>query len=883
MLGSYFSSGIEGPMHIETPESGLPAFKAGRATPVFVKLLLLFTLVSGSASLRAANPTVPENLRSSIYSATAGELFWDASSDADSVISYRVYISGALYREVPGTSLFIDVMHPGQRYDFQVSAVDGMGNESRWTSVHSVHTGEVGAGSSAATNVSESAEQNITGPSVQSEQESAVATILAIKPPVAITVVMQTDDSVAVEWQAAPTSAAVAGYNVYLGNSYIATSSSAAFELRGLDADSSYRLILTAFDFDGNFSSKSEVVVISTLPQGAVNVGPAVMLGAVDTTADEDNTAEELTVVEEVAPAGSSATEDAVVAEASDVVPEAEATATVMTAESVENPQPLETENAEEEMDIAAVTTDSPDSIDDSDIATDELETETDTATTETEAIAELAEPEVTSSAVMEVDNPGEAEAPLELVEATVVDEIDVDFIDSGDFFGRALEIDNEEAQPGAAPTTPKNLHANLISNDWVELNWAPSNDDGEVVEYRIHRDDGVVYSIAAADESGDVETNKTLMNFWKTTTYVDCNYTHVQACSDTRSTPEVGALHTYQVSAVDDEGNESSMSEPLTVQMHERQGAIIEPFVDPYLDGNDDFLFVTDLSDTANFIDQFDLIFSDEFEGDSIDPAKWSTSLTWNQEGQNIINGEMQYFIDTQRDPEFGYDPFIFNGETLTIAAIETPPELLEKAKGQPYLSGALSTHETRSGQLDSDGNYIADKFATTYGYVEGRIRVGQISGMLTSFYLFRRWSGEHAPEIDIIEYLGENPYGDEKAFQTYHYQDVSHEEILSSPTMQFPPGDGSLGDFLDLDGFHTYSVLWEPGLVIWYIDGMEVQRLTGRQVGRQSMNIILYLVAGSAWAPKPADDAPFPLEIEVDYVRAYKRKPWQAPVNDG
>ena len=111
----------------------------------------------------------------------------------------------------------------------------------------------------------------------------------------------------------------------------------------------------------------------------------------------------------------------------------------------------------------------------------------------------------------------------------------------------------------------------------------------------------------------------------------------------------------------------------------------------------------------------------------------------------------------------------------------------------------------------------------------------------------------------------------------RTYHYRDVNHGNILSSPTMFFPRESGHFGDIKDLDNFHTYSVLWEPGLVIWYIDGEEVQRLTGRQIGRQSMNIILYLVTGSAWAPRPADDAPFPLEIEIDYIRAYKRVPWR------
>ena len=420
-------------------------------------------------------------------------------------------------------------------------------------------------------------------------------------------------------------------------------------------------------------------------------------------------------------------------------------------------------------------------------------------------------------------------------------------------------------------------MRANLIGNDWVELNWTPSVDNGEVIAYRIYRDDGHTYLLESSETNDDVETSTTLLNFWETTTFVDCNFTHLTVCFIPGVAPEVGTIHTYQVAAIDNDGNESLRSNALTVQFHAEQGAIVAEFDDPWLDGDDRFLFEIDLSNTANFMDQFELVFADEFDGAEIDQSKWSTSLTFRQEDNNIINGEMQYFVDTQNNPDFGHDPFILNGQTLTISAIRTPPELSERALGQPFLSGALSTHNILAGQLDANGEVISDKFATTYGYVEGRIRVGQVPGMLTSFYLFRRWEGQHAPEIDIVEYLGENPFGEEKAFQTYHYRDVNHGNILSSPTMFFPRENGHFGDIKDLDNFHTYSVLWEPGLVIWYIDGEEVQRLTGRQIGRQSMNIILYLVTGSAWAPRPADDAPFPLEIEIDYIRAYKRVPWR------
>ena len=130
----------------------------------------------------------------------------------------------------------------------------------------------------------------------------------------------------------------------------------------------------------------------------------------------------------------------------------------------------------------------------------------------------------------------------------------------------------------------------------------------------------------------------------------------------------------------------------------------------------------------------------------------------------------------------------------------------------------------------------------------------------------------GYHAPEIDILEYLGENPFGDEDAFQTYHFGDVNYRVERSSPTLNHENEDGSLYS----DEFHTFGVLWEPQLVIWYIDGVEIRRLTGPQIAMQPMNIVNYLVAGSGWAPEPLEGTES-LELDVDYIRLYQREQFQ------
>lgn len=422
--------------------------------------------------------------------------------------------------------------------------------------------------------------------------------------------------------------------------------------------------------------------------------------------------------------------------------------------------------------------------------------------------------------------------------------------ISADDFYGVDLEIDTEPAIDGGPPTQPKNLRIDLLSYDWVELNWAPSN--GTVVEYKVYRNDGVEYSILP---NGIREEQK----YWDTTTFIDCNYTRFSRCDNTG--PESGDTFTYSVTAIGPDGQESVMSDPVTVDFLVL-GAPVLPYSDPYLDESG-FAQNNDLSQTAGFrFGLFTPVFSDNFSGTEIDASKWNTELVW---GDNtIINGEQQYFANTQ-DNDVGYDPFVFNGETLTITAIQTPVELqpnLPSSCDDPnrcrYISGALSTHDT---------------FQMTYGYVESRMRVSDTFGALSSFYLFHRYPGEgrnhHSPEIDIVEYLGNNPFGDEDAFQTYHYSDPITGTIMSPPTMFHKNPTGNLYS----DEFHTYGVLWEPQLVIWYIDGQEVRRISGRQISRQGMNIVAYLVTGSEWAPPPTADQ---ISLEIDYIKAYQRAPF-------
>ena len=106
--------------------------------------------------------------------------------------------------------------------------------------------------------------------------------------------------------------------------------------------------------------------------------------------------------------------------------------------------------------------------------------------------------------------------------------------------------------------------------------------------------------------------------------------------------------------------------------------------------------------------LNQFDLVFSDEFQGTTLDARKWNSALPWGPDV--VIFDQQQYYVDVQNTPDFGFNPFSFDGEYLTITALQTPEALRSAANEQPWLSGTITT---------------AENFDLTYGYIEARMDV--------------------------------------------------------------------------------------------------------------------------------------------------------------
>jgi len=842
--------------------------------------LTVLAAIFAPAAGFAAVPTIPGMLTGSAANQQVS-LQWEDSQDDNEVAGYNVYINGA-YLQTVFESRYTGSVDTSRENTFYVTAFDTpLPGEERAYSAQS-----------------DSIVLDMVDPKAPIPDEGGPIPVdggdtTAPSVPVGLTLISADAEGIAFRWSASTDDVGILGYNVYRMGQYVNT----VFSTEYLDGTpipnvpNDYSVV--AFDEARNFTPQSEVLSV-TVPGDPTTIDPVDPDPSTPTqppvnpdpgTPDEDDVEAPST------PAGLAVT--STVAESVGIKwnPSSDNVG-VVGYNIYRNGSYYTTRAPGTSATFIDVRTSEGESFSYSVVAYDEARNFSQISAEVEVKVTDTQEPVDPTDPVDPVD-PVDPTDPTDPTDPSVPDD-DGEMVpvsdptnrfpspDPNDPFGSRLENDPEEPVVGGPPTTPKNLRFDLVSNDWAEISWAPSNDDEGVVAYRIYRDDGVVYTISPDQTDSNGGSQAEIDKYWSTTSFIDCNYTRfdtrVHNCRENRPVP--GETYVYQVSALDEDGGESEYSKPLSITYHLPENSPVPIFDDFYKMPDDRFAQNNDLSETRFFLDEFDLVFNDEFEGTSIDETKWQTELTWKD--SIIINGEQQYFVRTQDDPEFGYDPFSFDGEQLTISAIPTPDDLRDKLpevcdvddptgnERCQFLSGALSSH---------------DRFGFIYGFVEGRMKVGATPGMLSSFYLYHRYKGTgvnlHAPEIDIVEYLGDNPFGDEDAFQTYHFDDVNSGLTRSAPTMAYKNPDGERYS----DDYHTFGVLWEPQLIVWYIDGKEVKRLTGPMVSRQPMNIVNYLVAGSSWAPTPdlSDPDIFPLEYDVDYIRVYQRDAYKATASFG
>ncbi len=275
---------------------------------------------------------------------------------------------------------------------------------------------------------------------------------------------------------------------------------------------------------------------------------------------------------------------------------------------------------------------------------------------------------------------------------------------------------------------------------------------------------------------------------------------------------------------------------------------------------------------ETDTFVDNPDksdegyvLVWSDEFDGDSLDTTKWDYQYgTGSQYGlDGWGNSELQYYTDRTENVR------VEDGK-LIITAIKEE----EKYEGMPYTSGRIRTMTNEDEAL----------FSTTFGRVEARIKMPSGEGLWPAFWMlpvdediYGGWAA--SGEIDIMEARGRLP---ERAGGTAHYGKVWPNNVYNGEDYVFPEGT-------DITDYHIYALEWEPEALRWYVDGECFYTLDRwYSQGKYSATeytrpapfdvpfyILFNLAVGGTFDPDAnLDNAEYPASMEVDFVRVYHKE---------
>lgn len=265
--------------------------------------------------------------------------------------------------------------------------------------------------------------------------------------------------------------------------------------------------------------------------------------------------------------------------------------------------------------------------------------------------------------------------------------------------------------------------------------------------------------------------------------------------------------------------------------------------------------------------LDKFELVWSDEFEGDKLDSTKWQYNWWererkggyWHEDMVDVKDGNL---VITTAYYEKGLPtPDAYKGY------FASRPD--DKDYGPGWYTGVV---ETRG------------KFEQCYGYFECRAILPASTGMWSAFWMMNEGvykvdgSGKDGTEVDIFEsmYYKDNAagYGD-AVVSGIHYDGYGAEH----------KGD-SIGKWFcnnPYEQFNTYGLEWNEKEYIFYINGVETGRLSTGGVSQNPEYLILSCeVAGENGVAnadrhgtgkismKPGDTA----EFIVDYVRVYQYK---------
>lgn len=231
-----------------------------------------------------------------------------------------------------------------------------------------------------------------------------------------------------------------------------------------------------------------------------------------------------------------------------------------------------------------------------------------------------------------------------------------------------------------------------------------------------------------------------------------------------------------------------------------------------------------------------WNLVWSDEFEGTSLNTANWTAEIGTGSGGWG--NNELQYYTNRTQNLQV-------TGGNLVIKAQK------ESYGGMNYTSARIKTQGLKS---------------FTYGKIEARIKLPSGQGLWPAFWMLGTnidttgWP--KCGEIDIMERVNNNPYVN----GTVHWDANGQADY------------GQVSGNLDFAQYHVYTIEWDSQYIRWFVDGTQyntfyIENGTGNtEEFQKPFFLLLNLAVGGNWPGSPDGSTSFPAQMLVDYVRVYQ-----------
>ncbi len=255
----------------------------------------------------------------------------------------------------------------------------------------------------------------------------------------------------------------------------------------------------------------------------------------------------------------------------------------------------------------------------------------------------------------------------------------------------------------------------------------------------------------------------------------------------------------------------------------------------------------VLDDPDAADYWDAAELVWSDEFDGDTISEENW----LFETGGEGWGNAELQnYQADGNTEVSDG---------TLKIVA---------KRNVDNTIQGAFTSARMNS------------KKSFKFGRMEIRAKIPDHKGnglwpalwMLGSNIGTSGWPA--CGEIDIMEYVSFKPNKTHFSIHSTANNHTNRTEITS----------GAVDLETIEEGFHNFGMLWSNKYIKFYIDDVDNIKFSFRRPTISNVDswpfssnfyFLMNIAVGGTWGGlEGVDTSIFPATMEVDYVRVYQVK---------